>query len=149
MAYGFNDDKSKYEIKQGTVLWENSNTGLNAGFDAQTVELTDNHTNYDYVEVIVLNVPSGKLYQSIKFPLPAMTDHTLVCSATNFASVGGILYWCWRNVQFLQNSDAARKQAVFGNGGRVSIQAGSGGAIGTSTGATYCIPVAIIGYKYD
>lgn len=147
MAYGFNDDKSKYEIKNGVVLWENPNTGNNAGFAAQTVELSDEHTNYDYLEIICVNVPVGKLYQSMKIPNTQALTRTI--NMPNFDySVGSSIYFVGRDVQFLQNSTAALKQAVFGNGWRIAAQMGSGGTIGKSTGATYCIPVAIIGYKY-
>ena len=149
MAYGFNDDKSKYEIKNGVVLWENPNTGDNSGFAAQTVQLSDEHTNYDYLEIIAVNVPVGKLYGSMKIPQPAMTARIINIPSFDGSSGSSSLYWVGRDVQFLQNSTAARSQAVFGNGWRKSIQAGSGGAIGISTGATYCIPVAIIGYKYN
>lgn len=146
MAYGFNEDKSKAPFP--VILWENPDTGNNEGFEAQTVALSDEHTNYDYLEIIAVNIPVGKLYGSMKIPQPAMIARTI--NIPNFDNtVGSSLSWCGRDVQFLQNSTAARKQAVFSNGWRVSIQAGSGGAIGKSTGATYCIPVAIIGYKYN
>lgn len=148
MAYGFNADKSKYDIKMGTVLWENPDTGDNSGFAAQTVTLSDDHRNYDYLEIICVNVPAGKLYQSMKIPNTSTLTRTINIPAFD-NTVGGTLYWTGRDVQFLQNSTAAFRQAVFGNGWRVSIQAGSGGVVGKSTGATYCIPVAIIGYNYD
>lgn len=148
MAYGFNDDKSKYEIKETVGLWRNYAPFMSSGFADQTVTLNDDWGNYQFIEIICQysNNISEACYSSVKIPT-VVGGFTVTLNVPYFHDNGSLsIPVSGRKVTFASNSDAAKKSLTFGKGYRRSLSAG--GNIGKTESNTLCIPIAVIGYKY-
>lgn len=107
------------------VLWENSNA--DATFNAQTVNLNDSLSNYNYYEVIfklVAGYPSGKSTGKVKITTYAYMDYV-----GGSASVIGFK----REITGKTNTTIS-----FGDGTRINTNAIENAR---------CIPIQVIGYK--
>lgn len=136
MAYGFNEDKSKYNLPK--LLWENPNP---SSFPAQTITLNDDLTNYDFIEIIIVHSTTAFTHVSCKVPVAA-NQTELVSTYPYQIGDTNVIYINTRNAQWNANAPTS---ITFGDGNRKLINAGN---ITAMTNTTYAIPVAVIGHKY-
>lgn len=143
MAYGFNDDKSKYPFG-GSVLWENS--APSSAFAAQTVSLSDSLANYEYIEIIFKRTNTDNVYGTTgKIPVSASG---LVLNIGKFnQSNSGSTNVLTSSVYTREATIAGNTSIAFAVGSYMSISYGSSHSYSAGSSTTYCVPYKIIGHK--
>lgn len=139
MPYGFNTDKSKFEIEGGMVLlWENPDP--TAVFNAQTVTLEDAYTNYDFIEIVYKFRNEAGTLRNTHAVSKLMADAGYSGYIAVDTITGQQTYIAMRQVTLVDTSEDNTVQFSTG-----TILQGQNTTVSSSP--NYCIPLAIIGYK--
>lgn len=148
MAYGFNDDKSKYELIQPEVLW--TNPSPSASFGEQTINIGVDLSEYTYFEIIY-NMGSQYTYRYSTGLLlatkinPSEPDPSHAVATTDFqleavcpTGSGYNMFTRHGQIQFGYGGNHAN----FDDGKVYTSQSSAG-----TTSTTVCVPYQILGYK--
>ena len=133
MAYGFNEDKSKYDFDNSVILWEQTIPSRTYYFRTQTVTLNDDLENYKSIEVTFNTSSEGytdpdNCYTTGKIPLK-------YCKNFHLSGIN----------QYRSCSIESSNSIKFDGGMMIRHSNNAIATIGDND--QYAVPFKIIGYK--